>query len=93
MGRGRHLWREIRKLSCKVDAVAVLFWFFFRSSVCLSVTLMATFRETRDLLAVAYFEDIIDEDEFILLFDLNSSKNLDFSYEDLTLRRWTIQSV
>ena len=54
---------------------------------------MATFQETQDLLAVAYFEDIIDEDEFSLLYDLNSTKNLDFPYEDLTLRRWTIQSV
>ena len=43
---------------------------------------MATFREVRDLLAVACFEDIIDEDEFLLLWDLNTSKNLDFPYED-----------
>ena len=28
---------------------------------------MATFREVRDLLAVACFEDIIDEDEFLLV--------------------------
>ena len=43
---------------------------------------MASFREARDLLAVACFEDIIDEDEFLLLWDLNTSKNLDFPYED-----------
>ena len=43
---------------------------------------METFRETRDLLAVACFEDIIDEVEFILLYDLNSSKNVDFPYDD-----------
>ena len=45
-------------------------------------SIMATFREVRDLLAVACFEDIIDEDEFLLLWDLNTSKNLDFPYED-----------
>ena len=38
---------------------------------------MATFREVRDLLAVACFEDIIDENEFLLLWDLHQ-KNLDF---------------
>ena len=43
---------------------------------------MATFREVRDLLAFACFEDIIDEDEFLLLWELNTSKNLDFPYED-----------
>jgi len=43
---------------------------------------MATFWEVRDLLAVACFEDIIDENEFLLLWDLHTSKNLDFPYED-----------
>lgn len=43
---------------------------------------MGTFREVRDLLAVACFEDIIDEDEFLLLWDLHKSKNCDFPYED-----------
>ena len=45
-------------------------------------SIMITFREVRDLLAVACFEDIIDEDEFVLLWDFNTSKNLDFPYED-----------
>ena len=44
--------------------------------------LIATFRELRDLIAVSCFEVIIDEDEFMLLWDFNSSKNLDFPYED-----------
>ena len=43
---------------------------------------MAIFREVRDLLAVACFGDIIDEDEFLLLWDLHESKNLDFPYEE-----------
>ena len=57
---------------------------------------MATFREVRDLLAVACFEDIIDEEEFLLLWDLNSRKILTFltkTTADLTWTRWTIQSV
>ena len=41
-----------------------------------------TLREVRDFLTVACFEDIIDEDEILLLWDLNASKNLDFPYED-----------
>ena len=41
-------------------------------------SIMAPFREVRDLLAVACFEDIIDEYEFLLLWDLYTSKNLDF---------------
>ena len=43
---------------------------------------MVTFREIRDLLAVECFENIIDEDEFLLLYDLNISKHLDFPYDD-----------
>lgn len=43
---------------------------------------MVTFREIRDLLAVECFENIIDEDEFLLLCDLNISKHLDFPYDD-----------
>ena len=42
---------------------------------------MATFREVRDFLAVAYFEDIIDEDVSVVV-GFNTSKNLDFPYED-----------
>ena len=43
---------------------------------------MVTFQEIRDLLAVECFENIIDEDEFLLLYNLNISKHLDFSYDD-----------
>ena len=37
---------------------------------------MVTFQEIRDLLAVECFENIIDEDEFLLLNNLNISKHL-----------------
>ena len=43
---------------------------------------MVTFQEIRDLLAVECFENIIDEDEFLLLYNLNISKHLDFLYDD-----------
>ena len=79
-------WPEIRNLSWhRSGGERRLFCFRFQwSSLTLFVdftSIMATFREIRDLLAVACFEDI-DEDEFLLLWDLNTSKNLDFPYED-----------
>ena len=42
---------------------------------------MESFREVRDLLAVACFDDIIDGDEFLLLWDSNTSKHFDFHHE------------
>ena len=45
-------------------------------------SIIATFREDQYLLAFLCFEDIIDEDEFLLLWDLHDSKILDFPYED-----------
>ena len=80
-------WRQIRILSFRRSGGEQrLFWFRFQlSNLTLFVdfpSIMATFREVRDLLAVACFEDIIDEDEFLLLRDLHTSKNLYFPYED-----------
>lgn len=44
---------------------------------------MATFRKIRDhCLSCGSFEYIIDEDDFLLLYHLNTSKNLDFLYDD-----------
>ena len=79
-------WREIRILSfCRSGGEQRLFCFHFQlSNLTLFVdfmSIMATFREVQDL-AVACFEDIIDEDEFLLLRDLHTSKNLYFPYED-----------
>lgn len=44
--------------------------------------IVAAFREVRDLIAIACFKDIINEDDFMFLWDLNSLKNVDFLYED-----------
>ena len=41
---------------------------------------MATFREAREALLFAYQDGSIDDTEFALLYDLNSSENLEFSY-------------
>ena len=41
---------------------------------------MATFRKARESLLTSYAEDLIDEDEFLLLYDLNVSKNPDLPY-------------
>ena len=39
-----------------------------------------SFRDTREALLLAHFNKIINDEEFILLYDLNSSKNLDYPY-------------
>ena len=42
---------------------------------------MASFREVRDLLLDSFDDGELSEDEFLLLYDLNTSKNPDFPYE------------
>ena len=74
--------REPVPLSCVADAAAKLFWFVF--VLLLRFTFIKTFvsvfsKLNGNVLAVCIsFEEIIDEDEFLLLYDLNTSKNLDF---------------
>ena len=41
---------------------------------------MATFREAREALLLANDLDLIDDEEMLLLYDLNRSKNLDIPY-------------
>ena len=43
---------------------------------------MATFRKARELLLASFDDGDISEEEFLLLFDANSSKNPDFSYQN-----------
>ena len=43
---------------------------------------MATFREAREALLLAYQDGSIDDTEFALLYDLNSSENLDSMTDD-----------
>ena len=41
---------------------------------------MSRFREAREALLYAFSDDLIDGEEFILLYDLNTSKNRDFEH-------------
>ena len=42
---------------------------------------MASFREIRSILLQSFDDGDISEDEFLLLYDVNTSKNPDFPYE------------
>lgn len=42
---------------------------------------MASFREVRDLLLDSFDDGELSEDEFLLLYDLNTSNNPDFPHE------------
>ena len=42
---------------------------------------MASFREIRNLLLESFDDDDISEDEFLLLYDVNTSKDPDFPYD------------
>lgn len=52
---------------------------------------MATFREARGALLFAHQDGSIDDTEFALLKDLNSSENLEFPY--LKYGRFDLDSV
>ena len=41
---------------------------------------MASFRETREALLLVYDEDLINDEEFVLLYNLNESRNFDCPY-------------
>lgn len=41
---------------------------------------MTTFRGSREALLLANDLDLIDDEEMLLLYDLNTSKNLDIPY-------------
>ena len=46
-------------------------------------TSTASFKLTRDLLLESYDEGVIDDDEFLLLYDQNRSKNPEFPYKHI----------
>ena len=43
---------------------------------------MATFRKVHELLLTSFDDGDISEDEFLLLYDVNRSKNPDFPYQN-----------
>ena len=46
---------------------------------------MASFKETRNLVLECYVDGIIDEDDFMLLYDINQSKKSRISTRNLEL--------
>jgi len=42
---------------------------------------MPSLKEVRDMLLLSHYEGIIDDKEFLLLYDLNKSNNLDLPYD------------
>ena len=43
---------------------------------------MANLHRTREAIVLAYFNDVIDDTEFVLLYDANRPKNPDFKNRD-----------
>ena len=53
---------------------------------------MVSFRETRETLLLTHDQQLINDEEFVLLFDLNTSKNPDYphwNYDMFHLDNWT----
>ena len=53
---------------------------------------MATFSDTRNAFLLTHSADIIADEEFVLLYNLHMSKNLDYpywSYNEFDLENWT----
>ena len=53
---------------------------------------MASFRAAREILLESFDDGEISEDEFLVLYDVNTSKNPDFRMNAMassTLMRWT----
>lgn len=53
---------------------------------------MASFRDTRDALLIAYDQQLMNDEEFILLYNINTSKNFDYpywNYELFKLDNWS----
>ena len=53
---------------------------------------MATFKETREILLANYASNVITIEEYALLFEENSSNNLDFPYYNYPPFNWESQS-
>ena len=64
---------------CRFRAVARfirdLFFFYVSEN-------MANLHRIRESIVLAYFSNIINDDEFVLLYDANRPKNPDFNYKD-----------
>ena len=81
LGRGcRRKARKILKRPSESKARAALFTYFrFLSQ---STSVMASFREIRSIPLQSFDGGDISEDEFLILYDVNTSKNPDFPNEN-----------
>ena len=81
LGRGcRRKARKILKRPSESKARAALFTYFrFLSQ---STSVMASFREIRSILLQSFDNGDVSEDEFLILYDVNTSKNPDFPNEN-----------
>ena len=43
---------------------------------------MTSFRKAREMLTVVYSDNLISDEELLLLYDLNKSKNLELPYDE-----------
>ena len=81
LGRGcRRKARKILKRPSESKARAALFTYFrFLSQ---STSVIASFREIRSILLQSFDDGDISEDEFLILYDVNTSENPDFPNEN-----------
>ena len=47
---------------------------------------MPSFRKTRELLLLAHYDQVINEEELLLLWDINTSRNPEYPYKRVSFR-------
>ena len=80
-GLGRGCRRKARKILKRTSRRRGRHCFHIFGFLSQSTSVMASFREFRSILLQSFDEGDILEDEFLLLYDVNTSKNSDFPYE------------
>ena len=71
--------RNPRRIGSRVSFL--LFWGDDEFLVLRLVALAMAFKNVRNLLLINHNDGFIDDDEFVVLYDLFASKNLDFPYD------------
>ena len=55
---------------------------------------MSSLKEVRNQLLISHYEGLIDDEEFLLLYDMNMSNNLDLPYEAyLPYEQFTLENL
>ena len=71
--------RREKSLRDQVEGAGGIVYIF--SIFIISTSVMSAFREIRSILLQSFDDGEISENEFLLLYDVNTSKNPDFPYE------------